>query len=155
MSSDIVSLFEESFNNEKEQFIDNIPKDSKDIKKAFKVEQHLQGVYVWAVAIHRDYEANGRINIPTEYGTPLTPEVHDTIKDFYYIEGVGIHQLGYIPINYCLTMEESDFEIFIPLPFSVIKRYITEEQKKLFFNWKTEFQGNEFYFRFFQVMESF
>lgn len=145
MNQDIQSILDEASMN--------LVKDVRDIKRFMRLEEGHDGVHVWVVVSHEDCEFNRRIEISTQYGSPLTPEVHDTVRDAYYVEGVGIHEIGYIPVNYILFLEESDFELNIPLPFSVIKRYMTEEQKRAFFEWKASFKGAEFKFRFFQALE--
>lgn len=152
--SNSIEQFPEFEEFKEEQYFDKEMKDAKEIKKALRIDQSLQGTFVWAVAVHDDLDLNGRIEIQTRYGIPLTPEVHDTVRDVYIIEGISTHELGRIPVNYRLVMEDADFEIFIPLPFAVIKNYLTSEQKKLFRQWKSAFKEADCHFRFFQIRDT-
>jgi hypothetical protein len=135
-----------------EKYIEQAPKDSRDIKKALKIEQGHLGVYVCALATNENYELNKRIEVPTTFGTPLTAEVHDTVRDVYYLEGVDIHEVGLIPVNYRIFIEDSDWESYVPLPFSVIKRYLSDEQKFSYYKWSSAYKGRGFHIRLVQIL---
>lgn len=138
----------------KEDYLEHTNRDAKEIKKSLRLEQNYQGIWVWAVVSHRDFELNQKIEIPATFGMPLTPEVHDTVNDVIYVEGISLLEMGFIPVNYRLIIEDADFDLQIPLPFSVIKKYMTSEQNKIYRNWKSAFKGADFQFRYFQILDS-
>jgi hypothetical protein len=137
-----------------EKYLEHTTRDAKEIKKSLRLEQNYQGIWVWAVVSHRDFELNQKIEIPAKFGVSLTPEVHDTVNDVIYLEGISFLEIGYIPVNYRLIIEDADFDLQIPLPLAVIKKYMTPEQNKIYRSWKSAFKGADFQFRYFQVLDS-
>jgi hypothetical protein len=135
-------------------YLENLEKDTKSIKKSITLEQNFQGVYVWVVASHKNFDLNQKMEIKTDFGIPLTPEVHDKIRDVYYAEGTNIHFIGYIPVSYRLIIEDSNFELIIPLPLSIIKKYMTDCQKKNYKEWKNSLENINLEFRFFQILDT-
>ena len=135
-------------------FFENAQKDSKEIKKSIRLEQNYFGVYVLALAVHENCDFNKKIEITTDIGTPLTPEVHDTVRDLYYLEGLDVFDLGHIPVSYRLFCDECDWDTHVPLPFSVIKRYLTKEKKINFNKWKNKFEKENLKIKFIQFLES-
>ncbi len=136
------------------QFADSILKDSKDIKKSLVLDQNYFGVYVFAIAINNNFDLNKRIEISTQFGTPLTPEVHDTVRDVYILEGVETFELGFVPVSYRLIIEEADWDTHVPLPFSVIKRYISNDVKNQYFNWSHKFKDANHRIQYLQILGS-
>lgn len=135
-----------------EQYLDKISKDSKDIKKSIKIEQSYCGVHVYALAVHDNYELNKTIELPTNFGLSISPEVHDNVRDLYYLEGVDIHHIGFVPVNYRITIEEADWDVCVPLPFAVVKRYISNQQKSEFFRWRSKYSDDNFRIKFVQIL---
>lgn len=133
-------------------YLENIVKDSKDIKKIIHIEQNYFGVYVFALAVHENYELNKKIEIPTHLGTPLTPEVHDTVRDVYYLEGLDVLELGHIPVSYRLIIDDCDWDTHVPLPLAVIKRYLTQKQKSILSNWMNTFKNQNCKIKFVQLL---
>lgn len=142
---------EQTYDQEIERYLGNFPKDSRDIKKNIKVEQNYFGTYTYALAVH-DGDLNKKIELPATHGTPLTPEVHDIVRDVYCLEGVDFYDLGWVPIGYYVSIEELNWGSHIPLPLSVIKRYITESEKKDYFSWSAQYKKRGFQIKFIQLL---
>lgn len=131
----------------------NAEKDAKDIKKAIQFEQNYFGVHVFAVAIHENYDLNKKIEISTNnLGTCLTPEVQDTVNDVCYLEGMDIFEVGQIPVSYRLIIDECDWDSHVPLPLSVIKRYLNKNQKNNLSNWIDGFKSKNCSIKFVQFL---
>jgi hypothetical protein len=97
---------------------------------------------------------NKRIEIPTHLGLPITPEVHDTVRDIYILEGVETFDLGFVPVSYRLVMEDADWDTHVPLPFSVIKRYISSDLKNQYMKWKSKFKDSDYRIQLLQMLGS-
>lgn len=119
-----------------EKLSDSLKKDIRDIKKSLKLSQGDSGVIVYAFAVDTKYRSqNTEIKISTSLGDPLTHEVHDTVNDCYLISAYSHHEIGHIPVNYEMELEGSDWSEDVPLPFSVIKRHMTDLQKSRYNSW--------------------
>jgi hypothetical protein len=128
-------------------------RDIKEIKKSLVFEPSEQGSYIWAVAFNKDDNYNSRIVIDANRGMPVTTEVYDTVADKFYLEGCSSFEIGYIPVSYSFTIEDTDFTHTVPLPLSVIKKYMTKTQLKNFASWKNAYQSSEYEIRFVQLVE--
>lgn len=128
-------------------------KDFKEIKKFLKLEQNYFGTHIFAVAYHEDFELNKKIEISTNnLGSCLTPEVHDTVNDLCYLEGVDYFEVGRLPISYRFFMEDNDWDVHVPLPLSVIKRYLTKKQKDNLDLWCNKFKNQNCKIKFVQFL---
>jgi hypothetical protein len=128
-------------------------KDSRDIKRCLHVLRDSFGVRVYAVAVSNDDDYNETLKIPATAGEALCAEVYDLVSDCYYVVGAGWHDIGIIPVNYRLSMESvCGSEIDIPLPPSVIRRYMATSQKENFNAWKSGFRGKKYTIKFLQVL---
>lgn len=134
---------------------ENIGKDRREIKKALHIKQDSIGVSVYAVAINKNSDNNRLLEIPTTSGSPLNYEVHNIVRDCYHVAGVSFHEIGEIPVNYCITMDETSWEEDIPLPPSVINRYMTEKQRELFEAWRATFNSDDHSILYLQILGTF
>jgi hypothetical protein len=57
------------------------------------------------------------------------------VRNVYQISGVDTFELGHIPVNYVIKSDDDCWAVEVPLPLSVIKRYLTSEQKRNFNKW--------------------
>jgi hypothetical protein len=126
-------------------------KDARDIKRNLHVEQGDSGVFVYAIAVSKEV-IDSFISIPAKFGTPLGNECYDMVKDVYYVEGRSYLEIGEIPINYRLVDSTNCWVSDIPLPRSVMKRYMTEEQKKKMSEWKSQYSSSLYNIEFLQVL---
>lgn len=134
-----------------EDFLKNLPRDSKELKKALRVEQDTCGVQVFAVAVHHDFEKNKPLEIPAAFGSPLSDDVYDTVRDSYHVEGVDFFEVGMVPVNYRIYLEDTIWQVDVPLPFSLIKKYLTDSQKEAFEKWKAAYKSGQYTIQFLQV----
>lgn len=125
--------------------------ENRQIRKAIKFYQGSIGTYVYAVAIHRNVESNKLIEIPS-YGTAITTEVYDCVRDCFCVRCHNFFDLGYIPVNYYLIIKDIDSHIDMPLPFSVIKTYLSKEKLKSYNLWK-KMHVQDCKIRFFQTLD--
>ncbi len=128
-----------------------LAKDKRDIKRNLHVEQGSTGILVYAIASSKSDE-DEFITIPAKLGVPIGNECYDMIKDVYYVEGVDYLYIGSIPVNYRLVDRASCWESDIPLPRSVLKRYMSAEQKKKLDEWKIMYPSGDYNIEFLQVL---
>lgn len=129
-------------------------KDIKEIKKLIQIQNEPRGVFVYLVAYYKCLDLNPILELSTKSGIPLNPEVHNVVSDNYVFRGVSIFNVGYIPVSYRLVLGDSCFEEFVPLPFSVVKRYMSNDNKKKLAKWKLKFNDTDFAFKTFQILET-
>lgn len=115
-----------------------LDRDAKIIKRLLKVDPKSQTTHVVAIAIHKEPRFNRPIEIVVPTGAPLTCEVHNQLKHCYYVNGFSFYSIGTIPVSYCLHLDDMIWESYVPLPFSLVKNYMTEDQKKKFEVWKRQ-----------------
>jgi hypothetical protein len=141
------------FEDEMEDF--DIKKDIRDIKKSLSISKLSSGCYVIALAINKDYELNRNMEISTRSGIPLTHEVHNMVRDSFHFTATDFYEIGLIPVSYTAIMENLDWRIDVPLPFSIVKRYMNEDQKKSFTKWKSFYNKNTYDISFVQLLSAF
>jgi len=130
-------------------------RDSRDIKRSLRIEYGEFDLHVFAIAVHKTHSFNESLKIPCHVGESLCPEVFDIIRDCHYVDGVAWHEVGSFPISFRMIMEGvPGWEMDIPVPPSVIRRYMTETQKERLREWKSHYgYGNSDYeIQFFQIM---
>lgn len=115
-----------------------IQKDTRDIKKSMGVNMSCRPTIVFVASVSNDEDKNKILFIPC-YGSPITHDVYDSVRDGFVLCAQDYYNLGKIPISYSLEIEGSEWLSEIPLPMSVIKRYLTEQQKAEFADWKSKF----------------
>lgn len=135
---------------------ENEIKDSRDIKRSIKVLQGTQGTHVCAIAVacHDNSCMENRIMAVPLSGDPLSRECYDTIRDVFVVGGVDWIEIGDIPVNYTLCAGESNssWNIDIPAPPSVIKRYLSKEQKEKLNQWKSRWNRLDYRIEFLQSL---
>lgn len=127
-------------------------KDRKDIKRAIDLDQNDTGLHVVAIAVSK-HDANRSINISAREGVCLCHEFHDHVRDCYHVYAVDYLEIGHIPVNYVITITGIDnWYVDVPLPLSVLRRYMTLGQKKRFDAWKTKYPESDYYITFLQIL---
>ena len=114
---------------------ESLAKDKRDIKRNLRVKKCDSGVFVYAIAVNKSV-FDRFLTIPAKFGVPICNECYDMVKDVYYVRGKEYLYIGSIPVNYRLVDNTNSWSSDIPLPTSVMKRYMTAEQKKRFADWK-------------------
>lgn len=128
----------------------NSQKDIKNFKKSLRLEEEHFGTYVFAVAVSLDISKNELIEISTCYGTPLNFDIFNILKDVYGVFAVGYHDIGYIPLNYVLYIDDAAWKSSVPLPVSVIRKHMTNIQKKKLELWKSKHKN--FDIKYYQIV---
>lgn len=128
-------------------------KDVRDVKRKLSVQVDEEyGVRVFAIAASRNGDFNDDLTIPAISGDPICSEVYDIIRDRYYAYGVAYLDLGSIPISITMTMDDIyGWDVNVPLPSTVIRRYLDDEQKSRFHKWKQKFRAKDYIIKFMQV----
>ena len=126
-------------------------KDKRDIKRNLHVEQGDMGVFVYAIASTKDGN-DSFLTIPAKFGDPIGNECYDIIKDVYYVHGVDFLMIGSISMNYRLVDNTNRWFSDIPLPLSVLKRYMSEEQMTRWMDWKSMYPPSIYDIEFLQVL---
>jgi len=134
-------------------FTDFVPKDKRDIKRNINIVQEDVGVYAYVVAVPRDSHQDEYVTIPASFGEPIGNRCYDIVRDSFYIRGSSFHAIGFVPVNYKLLMNDVGWSVDVPLPVSVLKRYMSEAQEKEFKDWKSNFRYHNF--DFLQVLNVF
>lgn len=134
-----------------EEYGKNEARDSKEIKKSLKIEQDYCGLHVYAIAIHKDVGKNKHLEIFADWGAPLTDNVYDTVHDSYHVEGVDFMQIATLPVNYKLVSIDSYWSVDVPLPYTVIRKYMTKEEKSKFDQWRQCYPPSSFNIKYLQV----
>jgi len=124
---------------------DMLQKASKDSHRKLIVKHSQQKTYVIVVAVDQDVAKNFINKISCKRGVPLGGYVYDAQSDAYYIDCADYLHLGYVPFSLIVTMSEvDDWELQIPMPEIVIKKYLSSLQKKELRNFKNHFKSNSF-----------
>jgi hypothetical protein len=118
-------------------YFENVVRDTRDIKRGIKLHQDTCGTYVFVVAVNNNYENNRLLEISCNFGKPLNSEVHDMVKDAYHVEGVDFLEIGMVHVNYRMSIDHCMWDVDIPLSISVIKRYMTEDQRLKYDRWRS------------------
>lgn len=141
-----------SVNDIDSQHFENVPKDTKDIKRAIRLQQFDNGMHLTAVAVSNDAYANKVLEIPAYSGDSLDSEVYDMVRDCYRVRGVDWHEIGEIPINYRLVMEGVSWEVDVPVPMTVAKRYFSDYQNEEFEKWRANYKASQYRIQLVQVV---
>ena len=113
--------------------LDLIPhadKDIRDIKACCEIVPCFYGLNITVLAINPEYLPETPFLIPCR-GKPLNLATYDVSRDCYCIHCDGYEELGCIPVNYILTIQDAhDWMTYLPVPGKVIRRYLTSEQSQ-------------------------
>lgn len=105
------------------------PKDSRDIKRSLDVIATPERTYLIVLAVSRNMEYDDITHIGCDHGTPIGYFPYDSVNDTYEMYCTDFMNLGYIPVSFGLGIKgSSDWFIRVPMPESVIKRYMTDQQ---------------------------
>ena len=129
--------------------------DAKDIKSNLVVLPLSDPSFVVAVVIHSADYVNELKRIPCEKGTVIGGYVYDTINKCYLVKCYDMHTIGVVGISFQLSIKNGDnWQVEIPTPPLVLKRYLDSSQKSKLKHWENKFQKGEFTFQYIQIMSS-
>lgn len=128
-------------------------KDGRAIKGALKVEVSSFSTHVVVIAIKKG-ESNELHRIRGSGGTAVFGYAYNSVEDCYYVRCTGSFELGSIPISFCIKSEGSSFwQVYVPLPEIVIKRYLDESQNIQLRTFKNSYKPEEYDFEYLQFIE--
>ena len=127
-------------------------KEQKDLKSSFLLEiDEACSTRIFAVVVSKHDHLNNHMTIPIPDGEPICEEVHDLVRDCYYVYGVSWKDLGEIPMSIWAVMPDVEgWQSQIPIPSSMLEQYFTPEQNQEFESWKKQ-HGDDYYIKFLQT----
>lgn len=118
-------------------------KDLKAIKSSFQVTSTGGSTFIIVLAVHP--ENNDLVKIRCEEGTPIGGYVYDNVNNCYYVRCVDWTPLGYVNCAYWLRMKDNQFwRTNLPLPETLIWRYLEDESKDKLKAFKACHKGCDF-----------
>lgn len=131
-------------------------KDIRDIKGSFKLEVVLEPMMVIAIAVHPIPGNNHKVKIPCVNCLPLTGYKYSNINDTYAVSCIDHLDLGMIRVSYKAKMRgTAGWEIKVPMPVSVIRRYLELEQRRNLREFQDKFKGQDVGFEFIQMISAY
>ena len=125
----------------------------RDIKSQLKIVRRTESSYVIVLAIHKRPEGNIIKKIPTRKGIPIGGYVYDAANDCYLIKCCDFFVLGYVPISFKLEMEGvGSWAVDIPVPEAILRRHLSITQKNDLRKFSYNYETNDFYFEFVQML---
>lgn len=133
---------------------DVIQKASKETHRNLIVSATTQFTYVIVAAVHEDTSKNFINKISCKKGIPLGGYVYDAQSDAYYIDCADFLHLGYVPLAFEAKMDGvDDWKISVPMPESVVKKYLSVMQKKELKNFKNHFSDQFYKIHYIQIVD--
>lgn len=127
-------------------------KDAREIKNQLEVVRSYQPTYLVVLAIHKSNTLNVIRKIPIKKGIPINGYVKDLTAESYLVYCSDILILGLVDISFRLTTPDHSWEMPLPMPEAVARRYLSENQKIDLKRWEARFSGSDYYFEFFQML---
>lgn len=111
--------------------------------------------YVIVMAVNKDANLNLLTKISCQKGKPFGGYVYDFKHDCYHYDCADYLHIGFIPISFCLKMRGvPDWQQAVPVADTILKKYLTNSQKKELRNFKSQFDPNQFEIQFIQMIAS-
>lgn len=108
---------------------DRLRKDLKEIKASLKIEFSNVQTSVIVVAIHNEPAKNQVSKIAGRRGTALGGYAYDNLSECYMIRCIDHINLGYLRVGYDVSIiGVAGWKQKIPMPESVLKRYMNQKQ---------------------------
>jgi len=129
-------------------------RDLKDIKSNIRVGVEPDSTYVLIFAVHKSPSYNSAMAIPCDRGTPIGGYLFDPIHNCFQVFCVDYLPLGYINISFTLNADGvGEWSTTIPVPEVVLKRHMSEDQKKDLRKFKNGFKpSSDYTFEFLQLI---
>lgn len=128
----------------------------KAIKNSLKITPALGSTYIVVLVFHKDPDKNYLRPIKYDKGIPISGHLYDTQSKSYYIECHDMLLLGVIPVSFFMSMKNvGNWNPRIPLPETVIKKYLNIQQKKDLKNFKNGHEGNQYSFQYLQMVDCY
>jgi len=131
-----------------------VSKAARETHRHVQVAATAQNTYVIVVAVHQDTTKNFINKISCKKGIPIGGYVYDAQSDAYYIDCADFLHLGFVPLSFEATMNGvDDWRISVPMPESVIKKYLSSMQKKELKNFKNHFSAEFYSIHYIQIVD--
>lgn len=148
------SFLNELIDSENGIKLDDI-KDLKDIKKSIEIIPLRQGMIVYALAISKTgYNTN--VDLYCKKGKPISNTCYNVVKDSCCVECCDYLEIGPVAVNYVIKFKDSSGYIAdIPLPESLLKRYLSDSQKQKITSFKNKYKDvNKYCVKYFQILKA-
>jgi len=129
-------------------------KGCKELKDQLEITPGAERSFVIAVATHQDKTRNTITRISCKKGIPLGGYVYDLQNDSYVFECSDYYLLGYVPISFIARFPNLSWEMRLPVPEIVMRKYLTPMQKKELKNFKNHFPSTEYKIELIQMVDA-
>ena len=130
-------------------------KTTKETENALEVIQDIKQTYVVVVAVHKEKHRNNISRISCKKGIPIGGYVFDSQSDSYHVECADYLQLGFLPVSFVTRMRGVEhWQARVPMPESVIRKHLTQLQKKELRNFKNHFKAEEYNIQYIQMIDA-
>ena len=128
-------------------------KSAKETQHYLEVLPSFERTFVIVTASHR--EGRNFVNrISCKKGIPIGGYTYDQQTDSYHVECTDYFHLGYVPISFTARVKGVDrWDMRIPVPENVLKKYLTSLQKKELKNFKNHFKAEEYEIQYIQMID--
>lgn len=129
-------------------------KTAKEIKNSLEINKSFEQTYIIVIAYNRERGRNFVNKISCKKGLPIGGYTYDSQSDSYHVECTDYLHLGYIPISFVARIKSlKDWEIRVPMPETVIKKYLSSLQKKELRNFRNHFNSETYEIQFIQMID--
>ena len=122
----------------------------KQVKKLLHIDIIDANSHIIALAISNRSEANVLTKISCKAGMPIKGYVYDAQNDNYCVECVDHLNLGPIPIQINLSLQNDEWKTTIPVPDKIIEKKFNFTQKKQLKEFKKKYPAEEFIITYMQ-----
>lgn len=129
-------------------------KAAKEVRDQLEISVSDERTYIIVVAIHKEHSRNVISRISCKKGLPLGGYTYDSQSDTYHIECMDYLHLGFAPCSFIARIRDiKHWETRVPLPESVIKKYLSPLQRKELKNFKTHFNAEDHDIQYIQMID--
>jgi len=122
-------------------------------KEKIQVVFEKTSSYLVVAAVAKDPKRNSIVKITCKKGIPLGGYVYDNQADTYQYECADCLQLGVIPISAFIKLKDnSSWKVKVPVAESVLKKYLSDMQKKELKMFRSYFPATDFDLHFIQMI---
>jgi len=108
--------------------------------------------YLIVAAVSKMPSKNTVVKISCKKGIPLGGYVYDNQSDTYHYECSDYLALGVLPVSAFMTFKEKNsWKVKVPLATSVLKKYLSEMQKKELKRFLKDFPASDFDLHYIQM----
>ena len=124
----------------------------KEQKEKMQIRIKSEPSYLVVAAVAKNSERNSISKISCKRGIPFGGYVYDNQSETYHYECCDYLHLGIVPISAYITFKEnSSWQIKVPLAESVLKKYLSEMQKKELKTFRNHFPATMFDLHYIQM----